>query len=81
MERNGLYRIDGALGRFDVDGSDKMDEGDGMSTLRQSQRLNDIHSKCAKCVSGDQEGIKGGREEEEDERETKNGERRTKRRT
>jgi hypothetical protein len=54
-----------------------MDEGDRMSTLRQSQRLNDIHSKCGKCVRGDQEGIKGGREEEKGKRETKNKEQRT----
>ena len=55
-------------------GSDKMDEGDRMSTLRQSQRLIDIHSKCAKCVRGDREGIKAGREEREGKRETKNKE-------
>ena len=54
-----------------------MDEGDRMSTLRQRQKLNDIHSKCTKCVRGDQEGIKGGREEEEGKRETKNKEQRT----
>ena len=52
-----------------------MDEGDRMSTLPQRQKLNDIHSKCAKCVRGDQEGIKRGREEEECKRETENGER------